>query len=523
MTFLFVNEPIYISIVTSILIFSIGFLFSRWIMRPYIQTAEHLKEYSGKATSSFQSLLLEGDLIQAHVKEVLSAASVDRNELEVSKKIIAHQQHHDILTGLPNRHYLNTYISDALNTHFKQKDISILFIDIDRFKDINDTEGDNAGNTILKGLAERLKNSFGNEHFIARQSGDEFSLVICNSSRNEVESVARRVLELLEEPFSYAGRDHYIRCSIGISHSKANKPNNSIQRHADLALGEAKRNGGNQYIHYHVEMEETKRERIEIERRLRLALEFDRNQFYVYYQPKVQTMTRQVVGVEALVRWHEPELGMISPGTFIPIAEQAGLINMIWEVVMNEACKQIMEWNVLYGKSIPVSVNFSATQFMYDDLLVEKVKDVLRKYGMPSDLLEIEITESVLFSKESSERLKEFEEMGIKIAVDDFGTGYSSLSYLVDLPIHTIKLDKSFIQMIKSDWKIAEVASTIIKLAHRLNLNVVAEGVEDETQLSHLKELKCDVIQGYFIAKPLSSSEFRKSFILDTLPREIEA
>ncbi|WP_201715470.1 putative bifunctional diguanylate cyclase/phosphodiesterase [Rossellomorea arthrocnemi] len=523
MTFLFVNEPIYISIVTSILIFSIGFLFSRRIMRPYIQAAEHLKKYSGNIITSAEDPLREEDFIQVHVKEVLSAANSNRNELEASKKIIAHQQHHDILTGLPNRHYLNTYISDALNTLLYQNDISLVFIDIDRFKDINDTEGDHAGNMILKELAQCLKSSFGKEHFIARQSGDEFSLVISNSSRKEVEAIARRVMEQLEEPFTYAGRDHYIRCSIGISHSEANNPNIALQRHADLALGEAKNNGGNQYIHYHVEMEESKREQIEIERRLRQALELNQSQFHVYYQPKVQTMTKQIVGVEALVRWNEPDLGMISPGVFIPIAEQAGLINMIWEVVMNEACSQIIEWNNLYGKAIPVSVNFSATQFMYDDLLVEKVKDILYKYDMPPNLLEIEITESVLFSKDSSDKLREFEDMGIKIAVDDFGTGYSSLSYLVDLPIHTIKLDKSFIQMIQKDWKIGEVASAIIKLAHRLNLNVVAEGVEDEMQLSYLIELKCDVIQGYYIAKPLSSSEFRKSFIMDTLPREIEA
>ena len=438
--------------------------------------------------------------------------------------------YHDSLTGLPNRKMFKDYLTRvAAEAQRNMQTLAILFLDLDNFKRINDTMGHQAGDKLLKSFADRLSSCLRetdmlahpvDEHaseLVARLAGDEFIILLPDTTGpGDAQKVAIRIIDSLIEPFIVNQQELHISTSIGIALFPTDGADgNELLKNADIAMYSAKKLGRNNYQYYSSEMNEEAIHKLKIESRLRRAVE--NNELELHYQPQMNLSTGQIIGVESLLRWRDEELGQVSPEVFIPIAEEYGLIIPISEWVILEACRQARKWQDTYHSPIMMSVNISAVHFNGQDLESVIAKS-LKRTGLDPQHLELELTETSILQDPdlATKTLNAFKQMGLQISLDDFGTGYSSLSYLMKLPIDKLKIDKSFIQHIKADTSGASIVSAIIAMAHSLKLSVIAEGVELEEHMQLLRKMHCDMVQGYFIARPMPASEF-EAMMVDSL------
>jgi diguanylate cyclase (GGDEF)-like protein/PAS domain S-box-containing protein len=432
---------------------------------------------------------------------------------------IKHQAYHDTVTGLPNRLLLNEHIEQTIKKASRNHNtVGILFLDLDRFKRVNDTFGHSVGDLLLKNVAQRLKSCLGSRDTIARIGGDEFIIMIPDlSNPKESALVAEKIILALTSPFFIERHELYITVSIGVSHYPTDGDNGELLiRYADQAMYRAKERGKDNYQIYVHEQEKqpVSIQSFSLETSLRRAIHNE--ELTIHYQPQYNSIKGELIGVEALVRWNHPEWGSIPPSQFIPLAEESGLITLLDQWVLRRACEQAKSWFDHGVAPLRVSVNLSMLQFRQPNLL-HFISRVLWETGLPPKYLNLELTEStVMDNPENAMRiLNQLRTMGIRISLDDFGVGYSSLNYIKKLPIDTIKIDQSFVKDILVDIEDQAIVRTIITLSHALNLNVIAEGVENEEQLEYLKTHKCEEIQGFLYSKPLPEEEVVKLFRYD--------
>ena len=443
---------------------------------------------------------------------VLSVAGslTDISEHKLQEDKIYHLAYFDALTGLPNRRRLELLLAEK--SILDQASGALLFIDLDNFKLINDSSGHACGDALIADVARQLAMAVGSSHILARIGGDEFIVVLTNTNRQAfIQAYAQRLINLFNTPFSCQGHQYYLSASIGIAFfPKDGTGLDDLLRKADTALHVAKATGRSAYRFFEQSMQDSVLEKIALENRLRAAVK-NKEQFHMRYQPQVDAQTGRLVGMEALMRWCCPERGMISPLHFIPVAEETGIINELGDWGLRTACRFCRELHDAGHDSLSVSVNVSVKQLSLDNF-VESVAAVLVETGLPPSALELEITESVLIQafETNVAKLEALRAMGIRTALDDFGTGYSSLTYLQQLPIHTLKIDQSFISRIHHEQSTRTITATIISLAQQLGISVVAEGVETEEQRELLVSFGCNTIQGYSVSQPLISSDFRQ-------------
>jgi len=425
---------------------------------------------------------------------------------------VRHLAFHDVLTGLPNRALLKDRLSMALaQAHRQAGSVAVMFLDLDRFKLINDTLGHSVGDDLLRNVGQQLQKLLREGDTVARVGGDEFTLVLpAIGGSTDVVKAAQRVLRSLREPRMLAGRDVQVTASLGVAvYPEDGRDAETLLRNADTAMYRAKERGKDTFEMYTSTMNTDGFQRLVLENSLRHALE--RREFTVYYQPQVELQSLTVVGLEALVRWEHPDRGIIGPDEFIHIAEETGQIVPLGDQVLRMACEQSRAWQDSGLPPLRLAVNLSARQFQQHDL-VDTISTALNESGLPPDQLQLEITEHVAMHDAAFTvaTLKRLRDMGVQIAIDDFGTGYSSLSYLKAFPINTVKIDRSFIRDITVDASDAAITRAIIAMAHSLNLSVTAEGVETPEQLAFLREAGCDEFQGFLFGEAVPSSEMRE-------------
>ncbi|MBM7693910.1 diguanylate cyclase (GGDEF)-like protein/PAS domain S-box-containing protein [Peribacillus deserti] len=436
----------------------------------------------------------------------------DITERKQAEDRINHMVYRDPLTGLPNRLLLNDRLKQALDQANESKQtLGVLFIDLDRFKYINDTLGHTIGDQLLIEVAKRIKAGVGDIDTVSRQGGDEFIVILPHTTYDNVSETAQRIVDLFNHSIVLSEHELFVTPSIGISlYPFDGNDIETLIKNADTAMYRVKEQGKNNFQFYTSEMNEMISKKMKLEIGLRKALE--RNEFKVVYQPQVDVCTGKVIGAEALIRWHHPEMGNISPAEFIPIAEETGLILPIGDWVLYEACHQSKQWHKEGCPPLRIAVNISSRQFQQHHF-IGTVTKILKKTGVAPSHLEFELTESIIQdSKHAISTMQQLKDMGISLSIDDFGTGYSSLSYLKTFPIDTLKIDQSFIRNIFTDPKDASLVSTIINMAHNLDLKVIAEGVETLEQLNFLKQRRCNEAQGYFFSRPISAEEMRGIF-----------
>jgi diguanylate cyclase (GGDEF)-like protein/PAS domain S-box-containing protein len=434
----------------------------------------------------------------------------DVTEREQHEELLEYQANHDALTGLPNRNLLADRITQSLaNARRYNLRIAILFIDLDNFKFINDSLGHALGDRMLIIQADRLNKCIRSGDTVARYGGDEFVVVVSNLEKSEdAATVAHNIQELVSRPFTIDGHEFGFTCSIGISlYPKDGHDVDSLLKNADAAMYRAKEHSRNSFQFYTSEMNDRVVERMVVERHLRHALELE--QLEMLYQPQVELSNGRIVGVEALLRWHSPELGLVPPARFIPLAEETGLIVAIGEWVLNTCCRQNKAWQDAGLTLLPISVNLSARQLQKKDLAGD-IATILEVSGLAPRYLELEIVESMVMKdvEGAMSIMKELKGLGIQLAMDDFGTGYSSLSYLKRFPFDKLKIDLSFVRDIMTDPESAAIVRAIIAMAHNLNLRAIAEGVETEEQIDYLRLHGCDEIQGFYASPPVTAREF---------------
>jgi diguanylate cyclase (GGDEF)-like protein len=435
---------------------------------------------------------------------------------------VNHMAFHDELTSLPNRLMLSQRLDQALSRHRRAgSQLAILFLDLDRFKVINDSLGHETGDVLLRQVADRLRTQSREGDTVARMGGDEFVVLIENyGNMADISTRAQRLVEQLSAPYVLGSNDCRVTVSIGISVFPADGSDApSLLQAADVAMYRAKDTGRDSYLFYSAAMNVHTVERLELESDLRHALE--RDEFLLHYQPKVEVATGLITGVEALLRWNHPRRGLISPMEFIPLAEETGLIVAIGEWVLATACARTKAWQDQGLSKLDVAVNLSARQFG-DPMLLPRLTGIIRHSGLDPSSLELEITESLVMSHGESAVavLQKLKSIGVRIAIDDFGTGYSSLAYLKRFPIDTIKVDRSFIRDIPADAGDKQITRAIIAMAHSLRLRVVAEGVETEGQLKFLRSQRCDTVQGYYVHRPLPEAEVAAVLKLNRMRRD---
>ncbi|MFT7244149.1 MAG: diguanylate cyclase (GGDEF)-like protein/PAS domain S-box-containing protein [Candidatus Azotimanducaceae bacterium] len=431
----------------------------------------------------------------------------DVTEKKNAQELINFQAYHDLLTKLPNRALMEDRLGIAITQARRNKQsLAVMFLDLDRFKWVNDTMGHAMGDRLLQAVGQRLENMLRKGDTLARFGGDEFALILPQITRAEdAGTIAEKILGELKDPFKLDEHELHVSGSIGIAvYPEAGSTMESLIKSADMAMYCVKDRGKNGYEFYTESMNEISTSRLTIERDLRKALAND--QLRVCYQPQVNATTEKIVGFEALVRWQHAENGLIFPDEFIPVAEETGLIVDVGNFVLETACRDLAVWRSDGVEQIRVSINFSALQVEQDDF-IERIVDTLRRHNLPGDCLEVEITESIIMNDMSQvvQKLRKLTSLGIKIAIDDFGTGYSSLSYLQQFPINTLKIDKSFVGSINVNQGATSIVDAIVAMAHGLKLNLIAEGVETEPQLEYLKSLGCAEIQGWLFGKAESA------------------
>jgi diguanylate cyclase (GGDEF)-like protein/PAS domain S-box-containing protein len=436
----------------------------------------------------------------------------DITDRKQAEERIHYLAYYDALTGLPNRSLLMKLVDHALSVAQRsQAQASLLFVDLNRFKPINDTFGHSVGDRLLQQVATRFRDALRNEDILARLGGDEFVIGLFDLNESDCSShVAQKLLASLEAPFLIDDHELKIGASIGISTFPQDGDDSvTLLRLADIAMYRAKQGGENSeggYSFYCNDMNERTLNRLRIESGLRHAIKHD--QLLLHYQPKVDLQTGRIIGAEALVRWNHPERGLVQPAEFIPVAEETGLVLLLGEWVLQTACAQAQAWQLAGVPALRIAVNVSAREFTA--ALPGRVRDALTYYGLGADWLEIEITESMLMH--SIDRvitiMDEISALGVTLALDDFGTGYSSLSYLKRFPIDTLKIDGSFTRGIPGDVNDCAIASSIISIGKQLKHKVIAEGVENAEQLAYLRATGCDEVQGYFFSRPVAADEF---------------
>jgi diguanylate cyclase (GGDEF)-like protein/PAS domain S-box-containing protein len=436
----------------------------------------------------------------------------DITERKIAEGRIQYLAYYDVLTGLPNRTLLQDRLTKALASARRQKDkVALLFLDLDRFKDINDSFGHALGDLLLQEVAKRLERCVREQDTVARLNvarlnGDEFLIVLAGvKDISDAAVAAKRFMDTMTAEFAIQGHSLVMTCSLGISIFPEHGADvETLIKNADAAMYCAKDRGRNNFQFFTEDMNAQMVERLTLESSLRLALE--RKEFFLVYQPQMDIGTGRITGLEALLRWQHPELGLVPPDKFIPTAEKSGLILPIGEWVLRTACSQARKWQDEGLLAVPVAVNVSAVQFRQEDFS-KLIGRVLLEAGLASQCLELELTESLLLSSAdvTFSVLRELEAMGLKLTIDDFGTGYSSLSYLKHFPVSKLKIDRSFVRDIAVDPDDAAITTAIIAMAKQLKLKVIAEGVEDEAQLLFLRKNHCDEIQGYYFSRPLTA------------------
>ncbi|TBL68296.1 EAL domain-containing protein [Paenibacillus thalictri] len=432
----------------------------------------------------------------------------DVTEQIQAERKITYLAYHDEMTGLPNRRRFIDMLSTELGRS-GETPLAVLIMDVDRFKVVNDSIGQKQGDILIRKLAERVLQALPKGAELARYGSDEFTVILRGvNGAEETERWAQKLLDAVRTPFMIDSREIYLTVTIGISLYPLNGGDyETLLSQADTALLHAKKYGTNQIQQYASEMDFRWEQRLELENGIRKALE--RDEFELCYQPQYD-ITGTLVGAEALVRWHHPEMGMISPALFIPAAEESGLIKPLGEWVLREACRQNKLWQMSGLASIRISVNLSIKQFEQPDL-ADKVAAILRETGLAPQYLELEITETMAMDVDRATRtLHDLKSLGLYVSMDDFGTGYSSLSVLKQFPIDKLKIDQSFVRDLHKDEGSASIVATIVAMAHHLNLKVIAEGVETKEQYDFLREHQCDQIQGFYFSPPLSPAEFAR-------------
>lgn len=453
---------------------------------------------------------------------VMEGMLFDITEHMASQKKIEYLAKFDPLTNLKNRFMFSEEMLSTLAAS-SQKEWALIFIDLDRFKDINDSLGHQVGDKLLKITADRLRTALGSESLIARMGADEFiALIKAPSGRKNIEELALKVINQIAEQYHI---DYYklnTTCSIGISMFPEDTDEGAaLLKNADTAMLFAKSDGGNCLRFYNEEMKRQLNLRLTMENELRTAIEEE--QFEVFYQPKVCTKTFNLQGAEALIRWRHPERGLVSPFEFIPVAEETGLIVDIGQWIIEESCRQFKAWNDQLAKPLSVSVNLSVKQL--NSQLIDKIVAIINKTEISTGSLELEITETLLMNNidENIKILESLNNFGIDISLDDFGTGYSSLSYLKKLPITSLKIDRSFTMNVAEDADTRAIVETIVAMAKTLKLKTVVEGLENEEQINILEAFDCYTYQGYYFSKPIPAKTFYSNYILPIISNQVEA
>ncbi len=445
----------------------------------------------------------------------------DISERKKAEATITFQAYHDLLTGLPNRSLFKDRLGQAIaNAHRHGIILAIMFLDLDRFKVVNDTLGHLVGDELLQMSSQRLRNCLREGDTLARIGGDEFMVLLPHiRSRDNASQIAQKILTALKAPFLIGDHELYISASIGIAvHPDDGDSMETLIKHADIAMYSAKEHGRNDFRFFDQELNLGLNGRLAVEGDLRRALQ--RQEIEVYYQPQVDMRTGNIVGMEALARWQHPSRGMVLPTEFIPIAEDSGLISPLSERVMQAACSQVGLWRHQSGWSPTLAINLSARQIEHPQF-VEHFSRILHEHGISGEGIEIEITESTLMRDQEGaiDKLKRLADMGVVISIDDFGTGYSSLSSLKKLPVHTIKIDRSFVQDLGANSNGSNgssIVAGIAAMAKGLKLNLTAEGVETQEQLDYLRSIGCDAYQGYLFSRPLNALDAAR--ILSSAP-----
>jgi diguanylate cyclase (GGDEF)-like protein len=422
----------------------------------------------------------------------------------------------DSLTGLPNRALFMDRLERAIvrGRRDGEKRCAVLFLDMDRFKVVNDSLGHQAGDQLLVDFANRLSGCLRPGDTVARLGGDEFTVLLEDvHSEAETMLVADRMLASLKSEFQVSAREVFVTASIGIALSVAGETSRpqDLLRDADTAMYRAKAAGRNRHQLFDAAMHQRVVKLLDTEHDLRRAIE--RSEFELHYQPIVRIDTGKITAFESLIRWRRPDVGLVLPGEFISVAEETGLITSIGKWVLYEACRQMAAWHTELPnqREVKIAVNLSAKQFAQPDLC-EQIQDALRRSGLPADLLILEITESVVMdnAEQAAAVLRRLKSLGARVNIDDFGTGYSSLAYLQKFPVDTMKIDRSFISRLDSGDENQEIVRTIVTLAHNLNMTVTAEGVETESQMRHLATMACENSQGFLLSKPLTAADARQ-------------
>lgn len=430
----------------------------------------------------------------------------DRIQAERHVKFLAY---HDTLTELPNRYHFNQELSQRMK---RKEKVACIYMDLDQFKFTNDILGHRAGDLLLIQVSNRIASIVNKDMLLSRFGGDEFVMLVTGESFFYAEEIAEQIMKEMNAPFSVDGKQINTTVSIGIAtFPKIAESAEELVQFADFAMYESKQRGKNQVTIFSQEVKTKIHRYVQIEEAFISSME--NNAFYLLYQPKFSVKTQKIEGVEALLRWNHPTLGNLTPGEFIPIAEEKGFIDMLGEWVLEQACKQWKTWAEENNKEIVIAVNVSMLQFAKLDFL-PKLEGIIQKTGMDPHFLELEMTESasITFGKKASETLQEIKRLGVRMSLDDFGTGYSSLKYLNDLPIEVLKIDKSFLDEIIGDVEKESIVKSIIQLGHNMNMKVLMEGVETEIQMNWLEKEGCDSVQGFLLSKPLLPDEIMERF-----------
>lgn len=444
----------------------------------------------------------------------------DISERKRAEEIISFQAFHDQLTRLPNRNLFRDRLELAL-TQARRRDraLAVLFVDIDRFKLVNDTYGHSEGDALIRGVAARLSGALRRSDTLSRVGGDEFMILLPDlGGAADAEAIAHKIIASLEIPLPLEHGDFRATVSIGIAmYPEDGETCETLMQHADIAMAQVKRAGKNDFRFFAPELNTTHQSRLSIENDLRVALE--RGQFELHYQPQVSLSRRRVVGVEALLRWNHPENGLIAPSIFVPIAEETGLIGEISHWVLQEACAQLAQWRARGHDQVKMSFNLAAKDFERGDI-VTSVTRCIAHHGLPPERITLEITEHMMMHDTPgvTAKVRQLREAGVGIAIDDFGTGYSALAYLQKLPISTLKIDRSFVKDL-GGLMTNPIISAIIGIARGFDLELVAEGVEHPQQAAMLRALGCDIMQGYYFARPVRAEDAEALFSMP--PRSV--
>jgi diguanylate cyclase (GGDEF)-like protein/PAS domain S-box-containing protein len=427
-----------------------------------------------------------------------------------AEEMILHQAYHDILTGLPNRVLFKDRLGLALiQAKRKQTELAVMFIDLDRFKLVNDTLGHVKGDELLQQVAARLKECLRKGDTLARQGGDEFTILLPElRDRDDARIVADKFLERLRQPFDLDGHEVHVGASIGIAIYPGHGGSiDELLRHADIAMYQVKGRGKNGHAFYHPAMQDASHQKIALEHSLRKALE--RDELEMYYQPQVDAVSGHIVGAEALMRWNHPLRGVVAPGEFLPFAEENGLMLPISEWMIGALCRDMAEWARAGASRLKLSLNLSPQCLDRGDF-VDKMRSAMLRHAVAPGQIEVEITENICIRnpQHAIEQLKRLRQLGVTVAIDDFGTGYSSLAYLHRFPVHTIKIDQSFVHQIRDEHGHYPVVLAIISISRGLDLNLVAEGVETEVQARYLRAHGCATMQGYLFHRPMPLGRF---------------